>query len=44
MGTTVSLPAGVLHGVGVGVLLLLKVDFCAADPLLDLDVTTVGED
>ena len=44
LGAKVSLPAGVLWGVGVGVLLLLEVDFFTADPLLDLDVTTVGED
>ena len=46
LGAKVSLPAGVLWGAGagVGVLLLLEVDFFAADPLLDLDVTTVGED
>ena len=44
LGTTVSLPEGVLWGVGVGVLLLLEEDFFGGDPLLGLDVTTVGED
>ena len=39
LGTTVSLPVGLLHGVGVVVLLLLEVDFFAADPLQDLDVS-----